>query len=375
MKQTRRTLLRQVAGGVAGGAAWRAKGAAQSSPDPKESAAMKNIAEAFMTAHSVPGLSVGIARNGEIVYQQGFGFANVSRREEVRPSHLFRIASVTKPITSVTIFDLVEKGRLKLDELVFGPQGVLQNDFGGPPYKQGVEEIRVKHLLTHTGGGWPNDESDPMFRNPEMNHTQLIRWAIAEVRLTHAPGQHYAYSNFGYCVLGRVIEKVTRQPYERYVCESILSRCGIADMRISGNTLEERAPEEVVYYGQSPYSMNVRRMDSHGGWLATAPDLVRFAIHVDGFSTVPDILQERSISEMTTPTPANSGYAKGWAVNSAQNWWHAGSLPGTTSLMVRTSTGLCWAALANFRESDADTGAALDRCMWDIVRQVKNWHA
>ena len=336
---------------------------------------MKDVAEAFMKAHSVPGLSVAIARNDELVYQQGFGLANVSKLEKVTPAHLFRIASVTKPITSVTIFELVERGRLKLEDLVFGPDGILQNDFGGPPYKRGVAEIRIKHLLTHTGDGWSNDASDPMFRNPGMNHKQLIQWAIADVPLTHTPGEHYAYSNFGYCVLGRVIEKVTHQPYERYVRDAILSRCGVTGMRIAGNTLAERAPEEVVYYGQSPYSMNVRRMDSHGGWVATAPDLVRFAIHTDGFAAVPDILQGHSIREMTTPTAANNGYAKGWAVNSVHNWWHGGSLPGTTSLMVRTSTAFCWAALANTRESNADTGGALDRCMWDMVRQVKNWHA
>jgi len=336
---------------------------------------MKDVAETFMKAHSVPGLSVAVAHNGQLGYEQGFGFANASKLEKVTPAHLFRIASVTKPLTSVTIFDLVERGRLKLKDLVFGPEGILRNDFGGPEYKRGVAEIRIQHLLTHTGGGWPNDGTDPMFRNPDMNHEQLIRWAIADVLLTHTPGEHYAYSNFGYCVLGRVIEKVTRQPYERYVRETILTRCGVTGMRIAGNTLAERAPEEVVYYGQNPYTMNVRRMDSHGGWLATAADLVRFAIHVDGFATVPDILQEQSIREMTTPTAANNGYAKGWAVNSAQNWWHGGSLPGTTSLMVRTSKGLCWAALANTRESNADTGRALDICMWEMVRQVKNWHA
>lgn len=339
---------------------------------------MRDAAEAFMKAHDVPGLSVAIARNDQLAYQQAFGFADTSQREKVTPAHLFRIASVTKPITSVTIFDLVEKGRMHLDDLVFGPDGILRNDYGSPPYKSGVGEIRVKHLLTHTGGGWRNDGGDPMFRNPDMDHQQLIRWAIAKVPLTHPPGRHFAYSNFGYCVLGRVIEKITRQPYERYVREAVLSRCGVTGMRIAGNTLAERARAEVVYYGQggdNPYNMNVHRMDSHGGWAATAADLVRFAIHVDGFPAVRDILQEQSIREMTTPTTANQGYAKGWAVNPVQNWWHAGSLPGTTSVMVRTSKGFCWAALANTRERHADTGGALDRCMWDMVRQVKDWHA
>jgi CubicO group peptidase (beta-lactamase class C family) len=217
-----------------------------------------------------------------------------------------------------------------------------------------------------------------MFRNAAMNHRELITWAIANVALSHPPGKHYAYSNFGYCVLGRVIEKVTGLPYDQHVSEAILKPCGVSDMRIAGNKLADRAPGEVVYYGagrQDPYSMNVRRMDSHGGWLATAPDLVRFASHVDGFSTARNILKPESIREMTTATSANAGYAKGWEVNRVPNWWHGGSLPGTATIMVRTASGFCWAALANTREATGDTGGAMDRMMWDLVRQVRSWKA
>jgi len=339
---------------------------------------MEAVASAFMSAHSVPGLSVAVARNGRLLYERGFGFANREKNERVAPAHLFRIASVSKPITSVTLFRLMEEKRLTLEDAVFGAHGILGYDFGKPPYKQWVEEIRIKHLLTHTGGGWPNDDTDPMFRNPGMNHKQLIAWAIQDVALQYPPGEHYAYSNFGFCILGRVIEKITGAPYERHVLEAILKRCGVTDVRIGGNTRAERAPGEVIYYGagrQDPYDMNVRRMDSHGGWLARARDLAMFASHVDGHSAGRNILEPASIREMTTASSANAGYAKGWAVNRVPNWWHTGSLPGTTSIMVRTASGFCWAALGNAREESGDTGSAMDRMMWDLVRQVKRWNA
>jgi len=339
---------------------------------------MEGVASAFLSAHSVPGLSVAVARDGELLYQRGFGFADRDKGERVTPAHLFRIASVSKPITSVTLFRLMEDKRLTLEDIVFGPRGILADGFGKAPYKHWVEEIRIKHLMTHTGGGWPNDGADPMFRNLRMSHKELIAWAIENVELTHPPGEHYAYSNFGYCILGRVIEKLTRVAYEQHVRDAILKRCGVTGMRIAGNTLAERAPGEAIYYGagrQNPYDMNVRRMDSHGGWLATARDLAIFASHVDGHSASRNILEPGSIREMTTATSANAGYAKGWAVNRVPNWWHGGSLPGTTSIMVRTASGFCWAALANSREAAADTGAAMDRMMWDLVRQVKHWGA
>jgi CubicO group peptidase (beta-lactamase class C family) len=377
MSISRRAFLGTMLATVACAPAEARAQAGEYTPNGRELAAMRGVASAFMKQHSVPGLAVAVARHGDIVYDEAFGFADRGRNERLTTGNLFRIASVTKPFTSAAIFMLIEQGRLQLEDPVFGPGGLLRGDFGQPPYKQYVGQIRLKHLLTHTGGGWPNDGTDPMFRNPHMNHRQLITWALANVPLTNPPGQHYAYSNFGYCILGRVIEKVTGQPYEQHLKETLLRRCGISRMEIAGNTLAERAPGEVVYYGQGgedPYNMNVRRMDSHGGWLASASDVVRFATRVDGMSAR-DILRPASIREMTTPTAANPQYAKGWAVNSVPNWWHVGSLPGTTSIIVRTASGFCWAALANSRETKADTGGALDSMMWDMVKQVRNWAA
>jgi CubicO group peptidase (beta-lactamase class C family) len=334
---------------------------------------MENVVAAFMNSHSVPGMSVAVAHSGQVLYEQGFGWADRDNQERVTPKHLFRIASVSKPITSVALFTLIERGRIHLNDLIIGPDGILRFDFGKPPYKQYVADLRLKNLMTHTGGGWQNNADDPMFRSPAMTHRQLIEWTLATAPLTYAPGVHYAYSNFGYCILGRVIEKVTSRRYDEFVRESVLKPCGVTGMRISGNTRAERAPNEVVYYGtENPYNMNVRRMDSHGGWLATAADLVRFASHVDGHAPERNILQPASIREMTAATSANPGYAKGWSVNSVPNWWHTGSLPGTTSIMVRTASGFCWAALLNTREMP-DTGGALDRMMWDMVRQAKSW--
>ena len=362
MPETRRSFLRTSIGLSAAALA-----VADTGPTSDELAAMDGVVRGFMQAHEVPGMSVAVARNGELVHQKAYGFADRDRHEDVTPAHLFRIASVSKPITSVAVFQLIERGKLKLDDQVFGPGALLGTDFGEPPYKQHVAEIRLKHLLTHTAGGWQNDDSDPMFRKIGLNHRQLITWAIADVPLANPPGEHYAYSNFGYCVLGRVIEKITRQPYDQYVQAAILERCGIHDMRIAGNTLRERAHGEVVYAGvheKDPYTMNVRRMDSHGGWLANASDLARFAMSLE------HVLTAESIREMTTATSANPGYAKGWAVNATPNWWHNGSLPGTTTLMVRTASGFCWSALANVRPVGTDLALAMDRMMWELSRLI-----
>jgi CubicO group peptidase (beta-lactamase class C family) len=344
-------------------------------PTTSEAAAIARIVTQTMESHQAPALSLAVARHGRFVYQQGFGYADKQAGEPATAVSLFRIASVTKPVTSVAIFSLIDQGRLGLHDIVFGEHGRLGFDYGND-YPGAVEKITLHHLLTHTAGGWENDEKDPMFREKSMNHRELITWTLRHQPLDYEPGTRYAYSNFGYCILGRVIEKVTGRSYENYVKQAVLAKCGITNMRLAGNTLAQRAPGEVVYYGRSdsdtePYDMNVTRMDSHGGWVATPSELVRLAMHVDGFQTTPSILTAETIKTMTTASEANSQYACGWCVNKIPNWWHTGSLPGTLTVMVRTGSGLCWAAFTNTRVE----GLNLDELMWNVVKCVPAWHA
>jgi CubicO group peptidase (beta-lactamase class C family) len=263
-----------------------------------------------MTLFDVPALSISIAYRGDILYEEAFGFADNNQR--LTSSHLFRIASVTKPITSVAIFKLVEQNKISLSNTIFGKDGILQEDFGKPPYCRYLEDLQVQHLLAHTGGGWGSGPNDPMFANPLITQHELISSTISTVPLEHPPGQSWAYSNFGYCLLGRVIEKVTGQTYEEFVLRHVLGDCGVSNMRIGGNTLADRVPSEVVYRGQGkgedPYAMNIRRMDSHGGWLATPSDLVRFLTHVDRL-TSGNILRPDTIDFMTIVVM--NGYARG----------------------------------------------------------------
>lgn len=383
-KLTRRKALQALTGGVVCAAAGpslfgMSRASAEDEPNPSERAAMADVALEFMRRFDVPGLSVALANHGGIVYESAFGESNRQTRQRLSVKSLFRIASVTKPITSTAIFTLVERGRIAQHDRVFGPGAVLGTKFGKPPYTRWIADITVDHLLTHTCGGWDNSNDDPMFQKLGMDHAQLIAWTLETKPLKFVPGTHYAYSNFGYSVLGRVIEEITRRPYHEFVQEEILSRCGIRDMRIAGNTLQERFPEEVIYSGQNgenPYDMNLARMDSHGGWLATARDLVMFLNHVDGFKFTPSLLKPETIKLMTTPSSATLTYARGWAVNSVPNWWHNGSLPGTTTIMVRTASGFCWAALTNTRRAgQPDMGLALDNMVWDMVRKVSTWSA
>ena len=223
--------------------------------------------------------------------------------------------------------------------------------------------MTVRHLLTHTSGAWKNDSSDPMFKRIRLDHSTLIEWAIETLPPKNAPGETYAYSNFGYCLLGRIIEECSGESYESFVRENILKPRGAQGMSVG------QGEREVGYYmGGKPVSfeMNIARMDAHGGWVGTPSEMVAFALGVDGFAHPADILNKESLEEMTARSGVNPNYACGWSVNKVGNYWHGGSLPGLTSLLVRTAGGYCWAACANTRSKGA--GLALDRLMWKLVR-------
>ncbi len=357
------------------------------SPTPDERKRMAALADDFMRTNNIPGLSIAIAIKGKPAYVEAFGVADRETGEAVTPQHRFRIASISKTITATGIFTLIEAGKLKLDSYVFGPDSVLGADYPTPPSLQSLmkpeaprsfnEQITIEHLLTHTTGVWEHGANDPLRKNKEMTHRQLIAWTLEHMPLTTAPGQTFGYSNFGYCILGRVIEKLTGQRYEQYIQDNILKRCGITGMQIAKNTLAERAANEVKYYGSyDPYKRDVARLDSCGGWIGTPSDLTNFFGHIDGFKDTDQLLSDDTLRVMTTPSAVNPRYAKGLFIDrrdGRDNWWHDGLLDGTTTVSVRTGGDFCWSAFTNAGGANNFT-RGLGQLMWTMARSVPRWN-
>jgi D-alanyl-D-alanine carboxypeptidase len=328
----------------------------------------------FMNRYKIPGMSLAVAKNGKLVYSKGYGYANISKKEKTTTKHIFRIASVSKSITSIAIMKLIEDGQISLKDYVFGDGGLLEEYYTDklPPY---VDEIQLKHLLEHSAGGWGNNLNDPMFNNNHLDKDQLIIHTLKNQRLTNRPGTKYLYSNFGYFLLGRVIERVSGLPYEEYVRKVILNPLNIQSAYVGWNTAEEKLDHEVSYYSEDnlQYKMNVNRMDSNGGWVMSAKDMLKLLVSVDGFASKPDILLSETIKMMTKPSSTNPNYAFGWAVNKNGNWWHVGGLPGTASIWVRTHQGYCWVILANSRNSHDLFNSDMDNIMWEVLKSNPKW--
>ncbi|MCP3694044.1 MAG: beta-lactamase family protein, partial [Planctomycetaceae bacterium] len=166
--------------------------------------------------HQVPGASLAVTRAGKLVYARGFGYADLAKKQPVQPGSQFRVASLSKPITAVAILQLVDQGKLKLTDHVFTilkPKPVFENptDKMDPRLRQ----VTILHCLQHSGG-WDRSASfDPMFQSvriarslgvePPARAEHVIRFMMGKP-LDFDPGTRYAYSNYGYCLLGRVIE-------------------------------------------------------------------------------------------------------------------------------------------------------------------------
>jgi CubicO group peptidase (beta-lactamase class C family) len=327
----------------------------------------------FMKQWEIPGASVAIAKDGKLIYARGFGYANIERSELVQPFHRFRIASISKPLTATAIFKLIDEGKLSLEDKVFGSKGILNN----PAYMKIADprcfDITVEQLLSHTSG-WirHGDSNDPMINSnlvceyfhtsPPATQQQIIQYMLAQ-KLDFTPGSRQEYLNFGYCVLGRIIEKVTNQSYEEYVKKNILNVIGLESYELAGTFEADKKKNEVTYYDrpqaelvpsylkkgnvQAPYGgFNITAMDAHGGWIASASDLLKFALAVDGRSSRPDVLSSSSIDSMSTHPFPSANFAHGWN-SDGKTHYHFGLLPGSSGFLEVESNDLAVALLFN----------------------------
>ncbi|MFL5730366.1 MAG: serine hydrolase domain-containing protein [Cytophagaceae bacterium] len=357
-----------------------------------------SLVSKFIRDWNIPGASLAMAKDGRLVYARAFGYADKENREIVTPDHRFRIASLSKFITAVAVMNLAEQGKLRVEDKVFGPAGILNDPVYGKIKDKRLLQVTVRQLLQHTGG-WDRDVSgDPMVgygtdiaramkvKAPADPQT-VIRYMLGQ-KLDFTPGTKYSYSNLGYCILGRVIEKLSGMPYSNYVQTVLFAPLNITAIQPGKNLYCDKLAGEVRYYDEGytsscycdrskvnwPYGgFNLEAMDAHGGWVASSRDFLKFIVSAGGSSGAAHIISPSSVKMMTSSCSLNSNYGMGCQVNSAGNIWHTGALPGSSSMMANLSNGISWVILLNGRPVDANYYSALDELMWKSIRSVKIW--
>ena len=359
----------------------------------------KSISD-FLKRYKIKGASVAVTKDGRLVYAKGFGFANEEENEKVEPNHVFRLASLSKLITSVAIMRLEEEGKLGLDDKVFGTEGIL-NDSVYLSYKDPrVEDITISHLLLHKAG-WSKHYGDPMFMphvvarrtgaELPVQTEDVIKYAMTR-KLNYKPGTRYSYSNLGYAILGEIIEEVTGMGYEDYVQISLLHPLGIKDMQIGHGYYEERAPREVKYYevagkqevlafdSKEKYvprvygGNDISLLGAAGGWVGSPADVLKLGVAIDGFNSSPDILMPETINKMT-----NNGRSRynmiGWkGADGNGTWWRTGTLTGTSALLVRQNNGINWIIVTNTTTwKRSRIHSETSKTMFRAIYSVKDW--
>jgi uncharacterized protein (TIGR03437 family) len=377
---------------------------------------------AFMQANHLPGASLAIARNGRLVLARGYGLADVEQGQPVTPESLLRFGSIGKTIASIAIMKLVESGKLDLDASAFALLPEIHPRSGRLGDAR-AGRITIRNLLTHSGG-WDAAVSGEPIGAPLSQQiasamgvpyppspTAIISYML-DRRLDFDPGTRFAYSNFGFLVLGRVIEKLSGQSYSEFVRLQVLAPLGIERMRLGRTPLSQRAPGEVRYYDYpgaplfdslmpgvsgkvtEPYSgiLPLESVDSAGAWIASAIDLVRIFTMLDGWGA-PALLSRESVQQMVTPvfltdgsSPAGQIFAGlGIGVTSAGAdglWAHGGGLFGTSAFACRPQNGWAWAVIFNsaprdflYSSPNADFNGDLQRVISVDALESVSWPA
>lgn len=321
----------------------------------------------YMRGRGIQSGTLCVARNGTIVYERGFGWRDRGHATVLPPNALMRIASLSKPLTVAAVQRLVADGQLRMTNLVFK---FSASSTGLLPYTAPagmdtrIRNITVRHLVDHQHG-WLNSDSglgDPVFNAREVaealgvaspaTREQVVQHMLKQ-GLSYAPGTtggfsgDTRYSNFGYMLLGLVIQRVTGVHPAWYLDENILRPVGVpdADFQQAATLPEYRSAREPFYadsiFRESMYSdaqiprpdgtYSVENLSTAGGLLTTTRAYVRF---LNGYRT----------DGTRQTTFANGG---GWTFN--------GSLPGTTTCSRRRSDGVNYAVFFNQRTSCNDT--------------------
>lgn len=355
--------------------------------------AVDNAVRGVLTKHDIPGCSIAVVVNDRLVYARGFGFADRDTREPVQPDSLYRLASLSKPVTALSLLRLVEQGKLSLDDRPFANQlrGITLP--AGRTRIAAYDQVTVRHLLQHLTGFPPANTGDILLPANIGNVSRA--YAVANpptmaqalgYSLTVAPldaiGTAHRYGNINLGAVGRLIETVAGKPYERFVREDVLAGFGITRMQLGRALLSERRPGEVRHHMpvgtalvdsiypaggkvELPYGgYPLETYEGAGAWLGSPVDIVRLVsrFNTNGFIGAAGVAELVKRPAAPVSQTGSTWYGLGFNVfdrgNGRYSIYHDGSLSGTRTYVRRTFGGngidITYAFMFNMRKTGED---------------------
>jgi CubicO group peptidase (beta-lactamase class C family) len=251
-----------------------------------------------MQAYAIPGAAIAVVDKGKVIFKKAYGVANLETDTPVKTNSVFELASLTKPFTAAAVMLLVEEGKVQLDSPV---SAYVENT------PEGWRGITVRHLLTHTAG-FPGEAPVQWEGSALMNVTARQQFDfIARAPLLFPPGERALYSDPGYVLLGRVIEKASGMPYRDFVQRRIFEPLQMTDSSVLDQW-------RIIKNRVSPYAIRNGRLlrgrrdwqietPSNFGLFSTVEDLVKFDAAIAGST----LLKRSSLEQMWTPAKLNNG--------------------------------------------------------------------
>jgi CubicO group peptidase (beta-lactamase class C family) len=324
-----------------------------------------------MAADKVPGLSIGFLKDDEM-WARGFGFADLENKLPAKAESMYRLASVTKPMTAAAVLQLAEKGKINLDAEV---QTYV------PYFPKKNFPVTVRQLLGHLGGisHYKNYDVEGHFKDHKTTREAIA--VFENFDLVNEPGTKFSYSSYGYNLLGAVIEGASGQAYGEYMRENVWQPLGMNDIRMDspGDIIPNRVRGYEIAGGQvrNAEFVDISSRFAAGGTRATVIDLLKFAKGINEGKVLSKASQDLMFTSMTTKAGALTNYSAGWGVDTTNGRFmlsHSGGQAETSTYLFNFPARKIVIAVAANLEG-ANTGVYVQKLFELLTGEAWNTNA
>lgn len=328
---------------------------------PEDSAAAVSRITAAMERLGIPGLSAAIVTERRVRWSAAFGMADLENLVPAKTATVYRLASITKPITATAILQLVEAGKVDLD----APVQRYVPSFPAKPWP-----VTARHLLAHQSGirNWTPEEFQGTRRFPSVADSLD---AFKDDPLLFEPGTSTHYTSFGYNLLGAVIEGASGKAYDRYLADHVFQPAGMDTARVEdvlalvpnrAHGYQRLGSGELLNSAPSDVSNRV----AGGGLAATAEDVARFAVAIQRGVLLRSSTARAAWGRQTTKDRKVTGYGLGWIVGNTRGRveaYHTGGQPRVSAVLyMAPRSGLAVVLLCNLE--------GVSTSLLDLAREI-----
>ena len=286
--------------------------------------------------YNVPGLSIAVTQQGQIVFSRSYGWADVENQVPVTDETLFRIGSITKPITATAALMLAERRQLDLDVPV---QRYC------PSFPEKSWPVTTRELLAHMGGirsfRTMSGVSPELLSDTHYEHVADSVALFANDPLTAKPGTRYEYSNYGYDLIGCVLEGASGNEFADVLRNIVFLPAGMKATTLDDSVRIIPRRSRNYTHAKDGSIRNAKSIDTSNrlpaaGLLSTADDLARFVLALQSGRLLSSDTIRQMWSEQSTPDGKPTSYALGWIIHDLKGKTviaHTGEQPGSSTIL------------------------------------------